>query len=666
MKNVTTVYYLLKTKKMTTTKISSFFKNSRKMTIRFKHIGAFILLSFLAFNVNVKAQAPPIAWEHLIGGTGNDDSYAIQQTFTGGVADGYIIAGTTASSDGDVASNHGGSNTMDVYLIRLNLDGTLRWTQTIGGSKDDIAKSIKQTADGGYILTGYTYSNDGDVHGKHVQGNTADIWVVKIKPDAGNSFGGIDWDKCFGGTSDDFGYSVRELAGGGYIVTGEANSTDADLVGTNKHAGSDMWVFKLTATGSLLWSQCFGGSGEDFGYSIESTTDGGYIATGKTASGNGGGVDGDVVGKHGGDDIWVVKIKPDVAGAFGGIQWQHCFGGSGNEESAGNTGVQQTMDGGYILLGYTTSSNSDEVGSDPNGGSGDYWVVKINPDTPGFGGIQWAVVLGSNNMDDAHSIVETKDGGFAIAGTSNSSALAGSHGGSDMWIMRLDKNGVVQWTKVIGSKSDEGAEAIFATADGGYVIAGFTNSASDNGDVGGTSDFVDNGRHDDPFNNKDDIWIVKLGPDPLILSAKFGHVDALNKNGQLQINWSTLSETNVDHFDVEASADGNSFAKIGEVKTQAQDGNSNAEIDYSFSKTAASASGLLGISMFALAFGFTKRRRIGLSLIACGMLLFAAVACSKKEAPLDTAKGTKIFVRIKQIDTNGGVQYSKVIQAVKE
>jgi hypothetical protein len=152
----------------------------------------------------------------------------------------------------------------------------------------------------------------------------------------------------------------------------------------------------------------------------------------------------------------------------------------------------------------------------------------------------------------------------------------------------------------------------------------------------------------------------------LALPIIFGDITSIIKNEQLQLNWSTLMENNVDRFEIEASRDGKNFTKIGEVKTKAVNGNSDAEINYSFSKDVTSISSLLGISMLALSIGFFKRRKkiMGL-LIVCGILfLFADEGCKKAETPFETTKDGKIFIRIKQIDTNGDYHYSKIIQAV--
>jgi uncharacterized repeat protein (TIGR01451 family) len=149
------------------------------------------------------------------------------------------------------------------------------------------------------------------------------------------------------------------------------------------------------------------------------------------------------------------------------------------------------------------------------------------------------------------------------------------------------------------------------------------------------------------------------------LPVIFGNINALIEDEQLQVNWSTLTEVNNTRFKIEASADGKTFVKIGEVETKAENGNSNAELHYDFSKNISSVSSLLGFSLFALAIGFTKRKKLGLLLITYSLLLIAAYsACNKKESSVQTEKSGKIFIRIKQIDTDGNYQYSKVVQAI--
>jgi hypothetical protein len=215
----------------------------------------------------------------------------------------------------------------------------VEWQKCLGGSGFDQANSIQQTSDGGYIVAGIIDSNDGDMVG--YKGRT-DAWVVKL-----NASGEIVWQKCLGGSGYDNATSIQQTLDGGYIVTGATESNDGDVVGYKGR--SDAWVVKLNTSGEIVWQKCLGGSGDDGAASIQQTSDG-YIIVGVTTS-----ADGDVDGFHGGEfDIWVVKLN-----ALGDIVWQKCLGGSGDEQALS---IQQTLDGGYIVAGCTSSIDGDVGG----------------------------------------------------------------------------------------------------------------------------------------------------------------------------------------------------------------------------------------------------------------------------------------------------------------
>jgi hypothetical protein len=182
--------------------------------------------------------------------------------------------------------------------VKLNSSGDIEWQKCLGGTNWDVAYTIQQTSDGRFIVAGYTESNDGDVSGNH--GNS-DYWVVKL-----DSSGDILWQKCLGGTSWDFANSIQQTSDGGFIVAGYTESNDGDVSGN--HGGSDAWVVKLNSSGDIEWQKCLGGTGDEYVNSIKQTSDGGFIVAGCTKSN-----DGDVLGNHGNDDSWVVKLtnEPD-------------------------------------------------------------------------------------------------------------------------------------------------------------------------------------------------------------------------------------------------------------------------------------------------------------------------------------------------------------------
>ncbi len=424
--------------------------------------------------------APTIQWQKSLGGSNYDYAQSIQQT----VDSGYIVAGYSFSSDGDVSGNHGGA---DYWIVKLQKTGAIQWQKSLGGSNYDQAYSIQQTADSGYIVAGYSFSIDSDVSGNH---GGRDYWIVKLK-----KTGAIEWQKSLGGSDYDFANSIQQTADSGYIVAGSSRSNDGDVSGN--HGSYDYWIVKLKKTGAIQWQKSLGGSNVDEATSIQQTTDGGYIVAGYSFSN-----DGDVTGHHSNYDYWIVKLKKS-----GAIQWQKSLGGIGYDEAYS---IQQTADGGYIVAGASTSNDGDVSG---NHGSNDYWIVKLNK----TGAIQWQKSLGGSSNDYAYSIQQTADGGYIAAGYSgsNDGDVSSNHGVYDYWIAKLKKTGAIQWQKSLGGSSGDQGYSIQQTEDSGYIVAGYSNSTDS--DVSGNHGAVD-------------YWIVKLSKDPPSLFAP----TALYANNQNQ------------------------------------------------------------------------------------------------------------------------------------
>lgn len=425
----------------------------------------FARLSFvLFFLVSMKAgltQPPAIQWQKSYGGTGADEAFSIQETSDGG----YIIAGQSMSNNIDVSGNHG---MFDYWIVKTNSTGTIQWQKSFGGTSNDVAKSILQTNDGGYIVTGSTYSINGDVTGNHGNG---DYWVIKL-----SGAGAVEWKKCYGGSNTDDAFSIRKTSDGGYIVAGSTFSpNDGDVTGN--HGSWDYWILKINSIGTLLWQKTYGGSSADNASSIGETTDGGFIISGLSHS-----IDGDVTGNNGNDDYWVVKIS-----SSGSLEWQKSLGGSSVDHAYS---VLQALDGGYVIAGGTNSNNVNVSG---NHGMEDYWVVKLSS----LGTIQWQKCLGGSSDDRAYSISLARDGGYIVAGatSSNNGDITGNHGFSDYWIVKLGNAGDIQWQKAIGGSGSEFAYSIMPASDGGYIISGY--SGSNDGDATVHQGFGD-------------YWIVKL------------------------------------------------------------------------------------------------------------------------------------------------------------
>ena len=282
-------------------------------------------------------------WERTYGGTGNDFAYSMQQTQDGG----YIVAGySTSFGNGDV------------YLIKTNASGDTLWTRTYGGADYDFGYSVQQTLDGGYIVAGWTSSF----------GNGAQVYLIKT-----NASGDTLWTRTYGGTDWDEGYSVQETMDRGYIVTGLTESFGDS---------SQAYLIKTNASGDTLWTRNYGGAGDDEGYSVQQTSDTGYIIAGLTTSF--------------GDSVQVYLVKTN---AFGDTLWTRTYGGMGSDFSYS---VRQTLDGGYIIAGSTTSfGNSYQV-----------YLIKTNT----AGDTLWTRVYGGTSLDIGQSVRQTSDGGYIVAG----------------------------------------------------------------------------------------------------------------------------------------------------------------------------------------------------------------------------------------------------------
>jgi WD40 repeat protein len=373
---------------------------------------------------------------------------------------------------------HGSHGKEDAWIVKLNSGGDTVWTRTLGGTGDDEVSAIITTPDGGYLVTGSTDSEDGDITDKRPYFNK-DAWVMKL-----DGSGHLVWSKTFGSFGYDAGYSVIGTADGGWLVAGVAGNNNGDVTGY--HGGGDVWVLKLDNHGDRQWAKSYGGSGWDEAHNIIAVPDG-YVLAGLTNS-----ADGDVTGYHKptfiGSDILLVKI--DLSG---NKIWAKAFGGTHDETA---TGLAAAPDG-YVVAGYTTSRDGDVTG---NHGQfdiyNDMWVLKVNAS----GNIVWAKAFGGSHDDAATSITGTPDGGFVLTGatSSNDGDVTGNHntdGNYDGWIVKLDAGGNKQWAKALGCSDDDASYCVTVNPDG-YTISGTTLSMD--GDISGRQ----KGQYD--------IWAVKL------------------------------------------------------------------------------------------------------------------------------------------------------------
>ena len=342
-------------------------------------------------------------WEKTIGGEYTEWGSSVQQTTDGG----YIITGSVS---------------YDVYLIKTDSYGDTLWTKTFGGEGWEQGHSVQQTTDGGYIITGSTNSyGSGDF----------DVYLIKT-----DSNGDTSWTKTFGGEYNDEGWSVQQTTDGGYIITGSFNSFGS--------TSNDVYLIKTNEEGATLWTEIFGGGGNDQGYSVQQTTDGGYIIAGNTNSFGAGNT-----------DIYLIKTDSN-----GDSLWSETYGGNGWDMGYS---IQQTTDGGYIITGYTNSYSPGDF---------DVYLVK----TDNNGNLLWDKVYVDYFDDIGYSVQQTTDGGYIITGL-NTYRTYDYHEYENVYLIKTDSNGDALWTKLLGGGDNDVGYSIQQTTDGGYIITGYSQTS---------------------------------------------------------------------------------------------------------------------------------------------------------------------------------------------
>ncbi len=322
---------------------------------------------------------------------------------------------------GYTASFGQGSN--DVYVVKIDGSGALQWTKTIGGANNDYSYSIANTTDGGFIIAGNTssFGQGGD-----------DVYIIKL-----DGSGNLQWTKAIGGTNNDLGYSVIQTSDGGFAIAGYSSSFG--------QGGNDLYVLKLDGLGNLLWSRTIGGVNDDFGYAIIETSDGGLAIAGQTQSFGQGNV-----------DVYVVKLD-----GSGNLQWSRTIGGVNNDEGSS---IIETSDNGFLIVGQTQSFGQ---------GGWDVYAIKLDAS----GTLQWTTTVGGANDDMGYAVIQTTSGDYVIVGKTSSFG----QGGWDVYIIKLDQTGALQWTRSVGGANDDRGFSVYETSDQGLIIVGKSQSFGQGG-----------------------------------------------------------------------------------------------------------------------------------------------------------------------------------------
>ena len=341
------------------------------------------------------------SFERTYGGDTLDAGSSVCQTSDGG----YVIVGITFSY---------GAGNGDVYLVKTDSLGELEWDRTYGGDKADHGYSVEQSADGGYIIVGYTWS-----FGAGAQ----DVYVIKL-----NSSGDTLWTRTFGASSTDIGCSVKQTSDGGYVVAGMTTPYDVYLI-------------RVDQFGNPMWERSYGGVGWDAGVSVSEAEEGGFAVMGGSNSFG-----------SGDTDFYLVRV-----GSAGDTLWQQTYGGSEDESAFEH---HPTWDEGWILAGYTESFGF---------ASPKAYLVK----TDSAGGVMWDHTYGGDIRTSAHSVYPAIDSGYVFVGSITDTFGAGE---PDLYIVRTDSSGNTLWEKSYGGPLFDNGYCVRQTSDGGYIATGSTRS----------------------------------------------------------------------------------------------------------------------------------------------------------------------------------------------
>jgi hypothetical protein len=366
------------------------------------------------------------AFSRTYGGSENDSALSIDEV----TGDGFVMAGTTETY---------GEGSSDAWIVRIDAGGGMIWERTYGGAQADDMRSIRATSDGGFVAAGTTESFG--------VGSDGAMWILKLDAD-----GQIDWQKTIAGG---IGSSVAIAGGGGYFVAGATTVHGA--------GSSDAWVAKLANDGTVDWQNTYGDTQNDVAYAVDATDDDGCVVAGWTSRGS-------MFAQ-----LWVMKLAAD-----GAVTWSKSIGGTddGGEDARA---VQQTPDGGYIVVGWTMSFGAGEA---------DVWVIKLDSS----GDVQWQNTYGGTAADRGFGVGQTTDGGYLVAGRSESFGA----GNADMWLLKLQSGGAVDWQRTYGSSYDEQARDALETSSGWYVVTGKDAYYGSSGE---------------------DFWLIKMDTDGNVASA---------------------------------------------------------------------------------------------------------------------------------------------------
>lgn len=472
------------------------------------HLFKNLQLVIIALIVSLPALAQPaLEWSKCYGGSKSDWANRVLPAADGG----YVFLAQAHSDDGDVSVFHPFVDPnyfySDIWLVKIDSIGNIIWDRSFGGSEEEVGRDIINTSDGGYMIAGSTRSNDGDISTTLPTSAGGNLLLIKMDGD-----GLVEWYKVYGGSELDQAYGVVETDYG-YAVLGYTKSNDFDV--STQHGDGDAWLLKVDTLGNILWEKTYGYSEADIPYTFAKTPDGGFVIGGNSRSSNAN------IENNGESDIWIFKVNE-----AGDVIWQHTFGGS-RWEVINQINVDE--DGNIYVAAWTNSENGDVVGHHPSD-SGvlyhpDFWIFKISPN----GNVIWVKDIGGGRSEMPDDIKATNDGGCLIVGrtASTNGAITCQSQEIDIWLVKLDFNGNIEWQQCFGGSDDDRGSSIEILDDYSLIISGSTYSFD--GVMSGNNSAADSA----------DVWIAKLGSVGSNVVKGTVYTD-VNSNCQLDTNETKL------------------------------------------------------------------------------------------------------------------------------
>lgn len=457
-------------------------------------------------------QAPSIKWQKTFGGNGAEFGNDFKKTFDGG----FILVGSTASSNGDVVGYHYSSTGKpDIWIVKLDSSKNIIWQKCIGGIGNDRGFKILQLPDSGYVVMALTNSTDGDLTGLKTTTDTQ-VWLLRI-----SKTGNIIWNKL---TTGNQAYDLVEIDNRYYFV--EAWNSGGSGVATIDTSGNI--VYKKGFSGNLSFGT--------YAQKIIKTYDKGYIVAGSSTLTSIGSIS-----SNGSSDVYLCKMDSNF-----NIKWQNLIGTSFND---GANDIIQTSDSGYLVGGYTLLATGSTLTG--HHGSYDYCITKVDKN----GQKQWSKYYGGSDEDRVIGMFRDDSNGVIVYGTTASSdgditGFKGSTSGIiyDLWIIKTDTLGTLKWQRCFGSTDYDEAKKIIKETDSTYLFIGL--AGSNDGDV--------------ITNHNMDMWFVNLTTS-YYLPLQLVSFVANKSYADIQLKWNTLNEINIFNFVLERSTDSRVFMQVGNI-----------------------------------------------------------------------------------------------------